>query len=163
SFHQEKFEPRLDREALEQLARWCEQFSPAVGLEDPDCLWMDVTGLAALFGSEQRLMGQMLRAFHQRGLEVRVAITDTYAAAWALAHYAAHPAVVIPAGEVEVALARLPIAALKLPDGLVGTMAELGIAEIGQLLQLPRDSIAARFDVVLLSRLDQAIGKLTES
>jgi protein ImuB len=92
----EGFEPHLepadfeaDRLGLVELADWCCRFSPIVGVEDapcPDCLVLDVSGLAQLFGGEQALAEKALRAFHERGLSVRLAIADTPGAAWAVAH-----------------------------------------------------------------------------
>jgi len=56
---------RRDREALVELAEWCEQFSPIVGLDqtdEPDSLLMDVSGLAHLFGGEEALAQAVVSA-----------------------------------------------------------------------------------------------------
>lgn len=154
----EPHDPHADRVALLQLAAWCEQFSPSVGIEPPDNLCLDVSGLARLFGGEDRLAQQVLRAFQRQGLTIRWAIADTLGAAWALAHFA--PAsVVSPPGKM--LLADLPIAALRLPDQ-APLLAELGIERIGQLWALPREALAARFNPQLLLRLDQAVGLVAE-
>ena len=53
----EDYQPSHDRQSLEDLAVWCEQFSPIVGVEQtdvPSSLLLDVTGLAPIFGSEAR-------------------------------------------------------------------------------------------------------------
>jgi protein ImuB len=79
-----------DREALLRLVPWCEQFSPTVGLEAspaPECLLLDVTGLARLFGGEAALVEHVAREFRRGGLTVRLALADTLGAAWAVAHY----------------------------------------------------------------------------
>jgi len=162
-FQQEKHDPLADRVALRKLAEWCEQFSPAVAVEEPNCLLMDVTGLAPLFGSEPVLVAQMLRAFKRQKLNPQIAVTDTYAAAWALTHFSGRAVVVVPAGDVIAAISPLSVSALNLPEKMDATLKELGIDEIGQLLELPRDSLAARFDPILLTRLDQATGRLRES
>ena len=47
------------RAVLEDLAAWCEQFSPTVGFDDspePDCVLLDVTGVTNLFGGEPALV-----------------------------------------------------------------------------------------------------------
>ena len=80
----QEHDPLADRTALLQLAGWCEQFGPIVGVEDPDNLLVDVTGLGSLFGGEERLAEQVMRAFQRLGLTVRVAIADTVGAAWAI-------------------------------------------------------------------------------
>jgi protein ImuB len=66
-------------------------------------------------------------------------------------------------GKTTDAIAPLSIAALRLPPDIVDILIELGIAEIGQLLALPRDAVAARFDPKLLLRLDQATGLVPET
>jgi len=79
-----------DRESLLALAAWCCQFSPIVGLEDvpnPECLFLDITGLDHLFHGEAALGEQVIRALAGRGLAVRAAIADTLGAAWAAAHF----------------------------------------------------------------------------
>ena len=87
--HLEPADFEADRLALEQLAEWCGRFSPIGGVEDaprPDCLLLDVTGMASLFGGECALTEEVVRAFAERGLNVRVALADTIGAAWAAVH-----------------------------------------------------------------------------
>jgi protein ImuB len=84
------YDPVADRAALEELALWCERFSPAVAIESaehPDGLALDVTGLGPLFGGEAAMVERVVREFHERGLSVRIAIADTLGAAWAVAHF----------------------------------------------------------------------------
>lgn len=150
-------EPDEDLRQLTELAVWCEQFSPIVGLEDveqPSSLLLDVTGLVPIFGSEQCLVELVIKAFDQRGYLVRVGVADTVGAAWALAHYGAGP----DASD----LTGLPIEALRLPDATVATLHQLGIETIFQLLQLPRDGLATRLGETLIKRLDQAWGRTPE-
>lgn len=161
--HLETYVPHRDREFLKQLAGWCERFSPAVALKQPDCLLMDLTGLAVLFGSEHSQATHIHQTFHQRGLVVRVAVADTYAAAWALAHYSGEPITVVTVGESSQAISSLPIAALDLPEAVVAILQELGIEHIGVLAALPRDSLAARFNSELLAALDAALDGLRET
>ena len=178
----EEHDPQADRTGLEGLAQWCEQFSPLVGLEaadEPSSLLLEVTGLAVLFGSEEALAQRVVVAFQQRGYSVRVAIADCIGAAWAVTHFAAlshpaapspcHPATpspwhLIPPGAdcARLALAPLPLAALRLTDQTISLLHDLGVTRIEQLLQLPRASLAARFGDSLARRLDQAFGSLSE-
>ena len=187
--HFELHDPAADEAALGQLAGLCEQFSPLVGIHPPDTLCLDVTGLGPLFGGEESLAQQVARAFHQWGFLVQVAMADTLGAAWAAAHFGNRPPsltlrvgvaksrhttptrsvseggsglpIVIPPGKTAEALADLPVAALRLQSE-VEILAELGIHWIGQLLRLPREALASRFDPQLLLRLDQATGAISE-
>ncbi len=90
--HLEMHDPLADRLALEELAEWCRRFSPTVGLDEAaglESLLLDVSGLGPLFGGEPALAQRVAREFHERNLTARVAIADTFGAAWALAHFAA--------------------------------------------------------------------------
>ena len=54
----EPHDPSADRQALRELAVWCQQFSPVAALDDaeaPDCLLLDATGCDYEPGGEERL------------------------------------------------------------------------------------------------------------
>ncbi|MFN0056223.1 MAG: hypothetical protein ACKV0T_29100 [Planctomycetales bacterium] len=90
----EPHDPQADREFLESLARWCQRYSPLVGLEEsplPETLLLEITGCAPLFGGEQALAEQVVRDFQRGGFFVRVAVGDTLGAAWGAAHFGAVP------------------------------------------------------------------------
>ena len=154
----EQHDSGADEQALLELAAWCEQFSPTVGIEPPDNLCFEVTGLDRLFGSEQLLAQQVLKAFNRRGLVVQLAIADTVGAAWALSHYG-NGACISSCGDK--AIRSLPVEALRL-DGQAEILADCGIERIDQLMALPREAVAERFDPQLLLRLNQAIGIVPE-
>lgn len=89
----EKHNPESDYSKLFELAEECEKFSPIVGLEDvsqPSSIFMEVTGLSALFGGEFQLAQQVGAYFHQLGYLPRIAIADTVGASWAIAHFASY-------------------------------------------------------------------------
>ncbi len=179
-----------DRQALEELAVWCQQFSPMVSLEDaprPDSLLLDLTGIGPLFGGEAALVNRIEQAFAERRLTSRIAIAETIGAAWALAHYAEsrkseignrHQDAAAPSQSSRrlrfnnqapqqrrllVDLTSLPVAALRLAAETVARLEELGIDRIEQLLQLPRETLSSRFGFELLLRLDQAMGLVPEA
>lgn len=154
---------------LKRLARWCRRYSPIVGLEEagaPEALLFDITGCAHLFGGEESLARLVLREITRLGLTAHVAIADTIGAAWATTFLAARKnhrsPVVIPAGKQALALRRLPVEALRLGSGVAESLRELGLCTIGQLSQLPRETLPARFGPELLLRLDQALGEVPE-
>jgi protein ImuB len=165
-------EPELsDREALQRLVPWCESFSPTVGVADsesPDSLFFDVTGLAPLFCGEETLLEHVRHEFGRRGWTTRIALADTLGAAWALTHYVAGretfpgSPIIVPAGQSRAAIGGLPIEALRLSPDCVSALNDLGLRQIGQLLELPRESLAARFGAAILRRLDQATGIVDE-
>jgi protein ImuB len=135
--HVEEHDFEADRVQLEVLARWCDQFSPIVGIEG-ESLLLDVAGLP--FDAEQ-----VTKSMRQQGFVARVAVAETLGAAWALAHYE-EP---------------LPVAALRLEESTLEMLAALGIRYVSELQVLPRDQLAARFEDVV-KRLDQLSGAVTE-
>ncbi len=65
---------------------------------------------------------------------------------------------IAPPGQMRTALAKLPVAALRLDDDTVATLARLGLRQVGDLVGQPRAALARRFGRRLVQRLDQALG-----
>ncbi|WP_280949713.1 Y-family DNA polymerase [Xaviernesmea rhizosphaerae] len=145
-----------DRQWLEQLADWCDRYTPLVACDRPDGLLLDITGCAHLFGGEASLLAQVLREIGALGLHAKAAIADSAALAGAVARFG--PGGVIAPGEGRAALAPLPVAALRLEAGVVTALHKLGLRQIGALLDAPRAPLVRRFGPDLLRRLDQALG-----
>ncbi len=159
-------EPDRDRTALLKLARWCGRYGPNRNADGEDGLWIDVTGVAHLYGGEERLIADLLARLARFGLTVRAGLADTLGAAHALARFAASPAIA-PAGETEARLAALPVEALRLDAQTVLLLRRLGLKRIGQLFCLPRPALERRFRSAktaeaVLRRLDQALGMRCE-
>lgn len=151
---------QADRATLLGLAEWCQQFAPRVGLNEaefPDTLLLDVSGCGTYFGSEAVLVERVEQAFSEVGYTVCVVVADTIGAAWAVAHFGAIQ-IVPPEEPLTAVLSPLPVSALRLDDGTVRTLRELGVEQIGQLQSLPRSSLPARLGPQVLQRLDQALG-----
>jgi len=152
-------------EPTDPLAQ-CSQFSPTVGMVEPDSLLLDATGMGRLFDGEERWAEQLVAHFQHQGQQLRLAVADTLGAAWAIAHF--HSAFIIhhsqclliPSGETAAALRLLPIEALRLPPRTVELLHQLGIDLIDQLAALPREELSSRFGPELLRRWDQALGHL---
>lgn len=152
--------PHEDEKALLQLAEWCERYTPLVGLDAPDGLVCDITGVAHLFGGEAALARDMVRRLAGFGLSARIGIADSVGAAWAVAHHG--KTVIVPPGMVREALAPLPLAALRIAAETRDGLAQLGLKTIGEIMTRPRQPLAARFGAGLMRRLDQALGEEEE-
>jgi protein ImuB len=153
-----------DREALRQLALEGQRFSPVVGLEEgpsPESLLGDVTGCTHLWGGEERFLQAVRDHWKKRGFQVQVALAGTVGAAWAVAHV--ETAAVIPPGGETTALSGLPVTLLRLPLNVWERLEALGLRTIGDVLQLPRETLASRFGLILPERLDQTLGQRPES
>ena len=59
-------EPALRPAALVALADWCARFSPAVASDAPDGLFLDITGVAHLWGGEAAMMADLIARLAER-------------------------------------------------------------------------------------------------
>lgn len=165
-------EPERDHAALVALARWAGRYGPQRHIDGVDGLWIDVTGVAHLYGGEERFAGDLYHHLARLGFTSRVALAGTIGAAHAFARFATSAAqpvrCVASTGQgLAGALAPLPVAALRLEHDAVVLACRLGLKHIGQLYGLPRESLARRFrsDAIaeaLLARLDAALGRRAE-
>ena len=155
-------DPLADAAALTALADWCVRFSPAVAIDAPDGLFLDVTGTDHLWGGEETMLADLGARLAANGLPFRCAIADTPGAAWALAHYGQDGTIAPPGGQAEL-LKPLPPAALRLEVDTWAQVERLGLRQLGQLMSIPRGPFARRFGRAALTRLDQALGREREA
>ncbi|MGH6737070.1 MAG: Y-family DNA polymerase [Methyloceanibacter sp.] len=159
--------PDKDAEALLALARWSSRYSPSLNVDGEDGLWLDITGVAHLFGGEQALLEDLAARLARLGLTTRLGLAETLSGAHALARFAKASSRIVPDDKIASALAPLPVEALRLDPDVVLLLRRLGLKRIGQLYDLPRASLERRFhsreaaEAVLL-RLDQALGRRNE-
>ncbi len=154
--------PDHDARALQRLAAWCLRLSPLTAADPPDGVWIDVTGCAHLHGGEAPMLGLLVEHLGRQGLHGQVAIVDTPGAAHALARFSGKPVEIVATGGTADALMLLPVAALRIDGRTMDGLRRLGLDLIGQLVTTPRDPLARRFGNGLLSRLDQALGYVSE-
>jgi protein ImuB len=69
---------------------------------------------------------------------------------------------IAPVGQTHSAIARLPVAALRLDPDTVAQLTRLGLRHVGDLTGQPRAALARRFGKGLVLRLDQALGSAPE-
>lgn len=170
-----------DRRALERLAAWADCLSPVVAIVGDDCLLVDVSGCARVFGGEDRLGLKAVSGLAALGFTAWAALADTPGAAWALAMAGeryedgesagaglddarryAHRLTICPEGQTAAALARLPVWALRVEPAAADGLRRVGVETIEALLHLPRSTVAKRFGEGVLRRLDQALGDAPE-
>ena len=156
------FETDTQKEAqnFRRLAEALMRYSPIVSVQATGELFIDITGCQRLFGGEEAILNDLRCRIARAGYSMRAAIADTAGAAWALARF----------GELEIvgedahrsAIALLPVEALRLPLELSDRLRRLGLKTVGQLYDMPRTPLTARFTKLLLSRLGQALGTEAE-
>jgi len=155
-------DPAADQAALEALCDWCARFSPAVAVDAPDGLFLDITGVDHLWGGEGAMAADLAARLAAAGVPARTAIADSPGAAWALAHFAEDGAIAAP-GAAMAHLARLPVQALRLEAAAAAQIARLGLITVGRLAGTPRDQVTRRFGADVVRRLDQALGRAEEA
>ena len=177
-----------DRETLKRLAVEMQQcVSPFVAIEtldaqpwaehrlhQPQALLCDLAGIAHLFGGELGLLRVAQECLARHGYWGRMAIANSVGAAWALAHYAEGTTIrgdkwqviqdgwIVPADATRQALEVLPVASLRIPQEVAMTLQRLGIETVGELLALPKPSLASRLGDQLVLRINQALGEVEE-
>jgi protein ImuB len=156
------FDPEADARALKRLSDACARFSPAVAVDVPDGLFLDVTGAAHLWGGEAGMLAAVEATLARWGVPARLGLADTAGAAWALARFGAGREIAAPGAQAE-RLAGLPVEALRAGEGASASLRRLGLRTVGEAAGLPRAQLAKRFDPELLLRLDQAHGQAEEA
>ena len=109
-------DPAADRSRLQELALHCQTYSPLVGIEEalsPESLWLDISGSEVLFGGERGLAEKLQDDLAQQGVQVRVAVADSWGAAWGVSHYGEADISLVPPGQQTDWLSPLSIAALR--------------------------------------------------
>jgi len=145
-----------DAALLESIADWCLRYTPLVACDPPDGLLLDISGCTHLYGGEYELVADLGQRIEQAGFAYRIAIAGTIGAAWAAAH-AGEPAS-YPCGEERALLAPLPLIALRLAPTTVAALARVGLKRIGDIVDLARAPLTARFGAKLMRQLDRALG-----
>jgi protein ImuB len=165
-----------DAHALERLGFWAHRFSPVVALDEPDGLFIDVTGCARVFKGEDRLLHGLRQRLGGMGVRTRAAIAPTFAAAAALARFGPDDETIldVPADasgvgaahatyeRIREAVRPLPVESLRLDERTLAGLADVGVRRVGELLDVPRPALASRFGAELRLRIDQLLGRALE-
>ena len=155
-----------DQQALKRLMLWVRRWCPWSALDGPNGLILDTTGSDHLWGGEAAMLREMEGKLSTLGLETNLACAPTHGAAWALSRYGG-VRVVCHADDLPTKTPPLPVRALRLHPDTVLLLHRLGLKTIGALADVPRLSLARRFNKAELVknpllRLDQLMGRLVE-
>jgi protein ImuB len=156
ALHAVEEDAEADTALLEKIADWCLRYTPLIACDAPDGLLLDIGGCAHLYGGEEALVADLGERVARAGFAYTIAIAGSIGAAWAAAHFG-EPAR-YACGEQRTLLAPLPLSALRLPADTVAALARVGLKRIGDIVDLPRAPLAARFGTDLLRQLDRALG-----
>jgi protein ImuB len=146
-----------DAKLLNDIADWCDRFTPLVALDPPHGLFLDITGCAHLFGGEAALLRMVCDALTKHGFAVSAAIAGTSICARTLTRCGSGQ--IIDDGEEAAAVHRLPVYSLGADDAIVGGLRRAGLKTIGDVASRGRHEITARFGAGFTSLLEAALGE----
>jgi protein ImuB len=147
---------KADAALLEDIADWCDRFTPLVSLDSPDGLFLDITGAAHLFGGETKMLATVIGSIARQGFVIQGAIAGTSLAAHALARYA--PSTIVPSGGEAEAVAPLPITALECDDKTLRALRHAGLTTVGQVASRLHSELSERLGTIFVSRLKVVLG-----
>jgi protein ImuB len=146
-----------DAQLLNDIADWCDRFTPLVALDPPHGLYLDITGCAHLFGGEAALLKLICDLMTAQGFTTSAAIAATSICARTLTRHI-HGSIVAD-GEEARAVAPLPVSALGASEAITTGLRRAGLKTIGDVASRARHEITARFGAAFTTRLEQALGQ----
>jgi protein ImuB len=146
-----------DAKTLNDIACWCDRFTPLVALDSPHGLFLDITGCAHLFGGEAALMRMVCDALTRQGFAVSVGIAGTSICARTMTRYVSGQ--IVCDGEEAGVVKPLPVFALGADDAITRGLRRAGLKTIGDVACRARHEITARFGAGFTALLEQALGQ----
>jgi protein ImuB len=146
-----------DIRTLNDIADWCDRFTPLVALDFPHGLFLDITGCAHLFGGEAALMQMICGALTRQGFAVSAGIAGTSICARTMTRYVSGK--IIRDGEEADAVTPLPVFALGADDAITRGLRRAGLKTIGDVACRARHEITARFGADFTRLLEHALGQ----
>ncbi|MGY3446741.1 protein ImuB [Bradyrhizobium sp. USDA 4473] len=150
-------DPAADLKTLNDIADWCDRFTPLVALDAPYGLFLDITGCAHLFGGERALLQIVTHALSRRGFAVSAAIAGTSIAARTLTRHASGK--IVADGEEAQAVGPLPVSALGADAAVTTGLRRAGLKTIGDVAARAPHEISARFGAAFTTLLGHALGR----
>ncbi len=146
-----------DWKILNDIADWCDRFTPLVALDPPHGLFLDISGCAHLFGGEAAMMETICRALTRQGFAVSAVIAGTAVCARTLTRR--DSGLIVPEGEEAKAVQALPVFTLGADDMVTRGLRRAGLKTIGDVASRERREITARFGAAFTALLEQVLGQ----
>lgn len=146
-----------DAKTLNDIADWCDRFTPLVALDPPDGLFLDITGCAHLFGGERALLQAVYGALTRRGFAVSAGIAGTSVCARTITRHVSGK--IVANGEEADAVNPLPVSALGTEAFITVGLRRAGLKTIGDVAARARHEISARFGARFTTLLEHALGQ----
>ena len=146
-----------DAKTLNDIADWCDRFTPLVALDPPYGLFLDITGCAHLFGGERALLQTVCGALTRRGFAVSAGIAGTSVCARTITRHVSGK--IVADGEEADAVSPLPVSALGADAAIIVGLRRAGLKTIGDVASRARHEISARFGARFTTLLEHALGQ----
>ncbi len=117
-----------------------------------DGIFLDLTGCDRIFDGLNNIAHRIRTALSKMRISANLAIASTPGAAWAMTFRSSDSDT----------LENLPPVALRLNDQNLQALHHLGLETVGQIMDLPRELLPARFGPLLSLRIDQLLGRIPE-
>lgn len=152
--------------ALEALALWAYQVTPAVTVAADNTLLLEIGSCQRLHGDLMGLIVRLRADLEQRGHRVAVGLAHTPKAAWLLAQdYCPPPALRrdgLDVGLLQQQLAAVPIDGLPVEERIILRLQHMGIETLGRVLGFEPALIGKRFGADFIRYLQQLTGHLPD-
>ncbi len=150
-----------EHESLTGIAAWAGRFTPAVSLQPPDGLLLEVSSCLRLHRGLNNLLKQLRSGLDEMGYAANHACVSTPHAAWLLAQ-AGTGAVIREQARLEKMIGALPVRLLDQPAETIAGLEMLGAHTVADCLRLPSVGLARRFGRSLLDEVERALGRRPE-
>ena len=144
--------------ALERIAAWAIQFTPAVSIAKPADVLLEIGGSLMVYGGLKRLWEKISEGLGTLGYAASIACAPTALAALWFAR--AGLSVRLQHGDaLRLSIAELPIHVIGPSAEALALLQNVGVRTVGDCLALPRDGVARRLGPELIDSFDRALGK----
>lgn len=146
---------------LERIIDNLRDFDLTIACEEPNTIWIDITGTAHLLGGEPAIASELVERARLLGHRARVAIASGPRLAQVFARaasFGAKSTLVVSPERTESELANLPTVALPFQRDAVTWLTRIGVLTLGDLRQLPRTELLERLGASAERWLELASG-----
>ena len=150
-----------EKAALERIAAWAIQFTPAVSLAHPDEVLLEIAGSLTIFGGLKNLWREITTGLSALGYAASVACAPAPLAAQWFAR-AGLEVRLRHADALGASLPDLPIEAARPGADALALLQNVGVKTVSDCLALPRDGLAKRLGQNFLDDLDRARGAIPD-
>jgi len=155
-------DPRQAAALLEEVAVWAGRFTPAVSIDPPDCVLLELESSLTLFGGLEALLGEVRGGLASLGLVHLDGTAPTPLAARWLAR-AGDESAANAHRALDARIRALPLAALAdgagIDDTVLSLLHAIGCRSLADVIALPRDALARRQGEPVGQAIDRALGR----